>query len=104
MKALAVAALGLHWGNIMVMLYEVILWLCYGYVVAAATAAVSERRESVLWPLFQPGGNKGINMSAVPMALRVSFQPLSSQVAYHRISNIDVNTIYYSCGLSPPKW
>ena len=86
MKALAVAALGLHWGNIMVMLYEVILWLCYGYVVAAATAAVSERRESVLWPLFQPGGNKGINMSAVPMALRVSFQPLSSQVAYHRFS------------------
>ena len=44
MKALAVAALGLHWGNIMVMLYEVILWLCYGYGVAAAIAAVSERR------------------------------------------------------------
>ena len=61
--------IGATLGNIMVMLYEVILWLCYGYVVAAATAAVSERRESVLWPLFQPGGNKGINMSAVPMAL-----------------------------------
>ena len=33
----------------MVMLYEVILWLCYGYIVAAATAAVLARREAVLW-------------------------------------------------------
>ena len=47
-------------GSIIVMLYEVILWLRYGYVVAAATAAVSERRESVLWPLSQPGGNKHV--------------------------------------------
>ena len=84
MKALAVAALGLHWGNIVVVLYEVILWLCCAYVVTAATASVSGRSESVLWLLFQPRGNK--HVSAVPTALRVSFQPLSSQVAYHRFS------------------
>ena len=47
-KSLAAAALGLDWSDIMIMLCEVILWLCYGYVVAAATAAVLARREAVL--------------------------------------------------------
>ena len=42
-KALAAAALGLDWSDIMIMLCEVILWLCYSYVVAAATAAVLHR-------------------------------------------------------------
>ena len=32
MKALAAAALGLHWGSVMLMLYEVLLWVCYGYI------------------------------------------------------------------------
>ena len=32
MKALAAAALGLHWSNIMVVLYEVALWLHYSYI------------------------------------------------------------------------
>ena len=50
-KSLAAAALGLDWSDIMIMLCEVILWLCYGYVVAAATAAVLARREAVLWLL-----------------------------------------------------
>ena len=50
-KSLAAAALGLDWSDIMIMLCEVILWLCYGYVVAAATAAVFARREAVLWLL-----------------------------------------------------
>ena len=31
MKALASAESGLHWSGIMVMLYEVMLCLCYGY-------------------------------------------------------------------------
>ena len=53
MKALAAAALGLHWSNIMVM-----LWLHYGYVVAAAMAAVSARRGAVLWLWCQSGENK----------------------------------------------
>ena len=51
-KSLAAAALGLDWSDIMIMLCEVILWLCYGYVVAAATAAVLARREAVLWLSF----------------------------------------------------
>ena len=45
MKALAAISLGLHWSNIMVMLCEVVLWLHYGYFMAAATAAASARRE-----------------------------------------------------------
>ena len=42
----------------MVMLCEVMLWLCYGYVAAAATAAVSARKEAVLWPPCQPGDHR----------------------------------------------
>ena len=56
MKALA--ALGLPWSGIMVMLREIMLWLLFGYVMTAAVAAVSARREAVLWPPRQPGGNK----------------------------------------------
>ena len=44
MQVLAAAAPGLCWSDIMVMLCEVILWLHYGYVTAAASA----RREAVL--------------------------------------------------------
>ena len=32
MKALDVATLGLHWGDIMITLYDAMLQLCYGYV------------------------------------------------------------------------
>ena len=49
------AVLGLHWSDTMVTLYEVMLRLCYGYVVAAAMVAASARRETVLWLLCQPG-------------------------------------------------
>ena len=38
----------------------VLLWLCYGYVVAAAMAAASARKEVVSWLLFQPGENKRV--------------------------------------------
>ena len=34
------------------------LWLCYGYVMAAAMAALSARREVVLWLPCQLGENK----------------------------------------------
>ena len=44
-KTLAAATLGLHCSNSMIMLYKVMLWLYYAYVVAAAIAAVSARRE-----------------------------------------------------------
>ena len=55
MKALGAAAVGLHWRDIMVMLYKVMFWLhCgynYGYIMAAAMAATSVRREAVIWLL-----------------------------------------------------
>ena len=54
MEALAAAISGLHWSDIMVMLYEVLLWLCCGYLMAAASA----RREAVLRLPRQPGDNK----------------------------------------------
>ena len=47
------------WSDLMVTLYEVVLWLHYGCVMAAASA----RRETVvtvLWPPFQPGENKRV--------------------------------------------
>ena len=53
MNALAAAALGLHWSGIMVMLYKVMLWLCY--VMAAAMVVMSAKREAVLWLSCQPG-------------------------------------------------
>ena len=58
--AAAAAASGLYWSDIMVMLCEVMLWLCYGYVAAAATAAVSARKEAVLWPPCQAGETKRV--------------------------------------------
>ena len=39
------------------------LWLRFGYVVAAAVAAMSARREAVLWLPFQPGENKHVHSS-----------------------------------------
>ena len=60
MKALTAAAWGLCWSDIMIMLYEVMFWLHYGYVMAVATAAASARREAVLWLPYQPGENKGV--------------------------------------------
>ena len=59
-RALATAALGLHRSDSMVMLYEVMLWLRYGYVVAAATIAASAKTEAVSWLPCQPGENKRV--------------------------------------------
>ena len=42
MKALAAGVWGLHWGDIMVMFYEVMLWLHYNYLMV------------MLWLLCQP--------------------------------------------------
>ena len=84
MKAQAPATLGLHWSNIMVMLCEVMLWLHYGYVLV------------MLWLLCQPGerlcygyhsNQERINMSAVPVAPQIFFQPLSSHLAYPGSAN-----------------
>ena len=62
----------------MVMLHEVTFWLCYGYVMAVSMAAASTRSEAVSWLPCQPGEN----VSAVPLAPHVSFQPLSLCLAY----------------------
>ncbi|CAM9288786.1 unnamed protein product [Rangifer tarandus platyrhynchus] len=75
-KALAAAALGLHWSNTMIMFYEVLLRLHYGYILV------------MLWlPLglqHQPGervcygcraSQERINLSAIPSAPRIFFQP-----------------------------
>ena len=78
MKALAAAALGLHWSDIMGVLCELMLWLHY--------SSVTVLLWSLLWLLSQPGerlccgcraSQERINVSAVPMAPCVFFQPLS---------------------------
>ena len=87
MKALAAAALGLHWSDIMVTLHEVMLWQPYGYIMVML-------RLQLQLPC-QPGerlscgccaSQKRITVSAVSMAVRVFFQPLSLRLAYPRCS------------------
>ena len=84
MKALAAAASELHWSNIMVILYEIMLWPCYGHLMV------------MLWLLCQPGkrlcygccaSQEKIKVPVFPMAPRVFFQPLSSSLAYPGFSN-----------------
>ena len=74
MEALAAAVLKRHWSGIMVMLYEVMLWLCHGYIMVMLWL--------LLWLLLscllhQPGerlcygccaSQERINVSAVPIA------------------------------------
>ena len=82
-KARAAAALGLHWSNTMVMFYEVLLRLHYGYILV------------IFWPLLGlqhqhgervcygcHGSQERINLSAIPSAPRIFFQPLISHLAY----------------------
>ena len=71
MKALASAALGLHWRDIMVIRDCVMpmSWLHYGYVAAAALAAVPARREAELWLPCQPGENKSMCSSYGSLSL-----------------------------------
>ena len=87
MKALTAAAWGLCWSDIMIMLYEVELWLCYGCVMILLWL--------LLWLLGQPGerlcygchaSQERINESVVPTAGHIFFQPLSSRLAYHWLS------------------
>ena len=55
------------------------LWLGYGYVMAAATGTAVARREAVLWLPCQSGDS---NLSAVTVAPWVSFQALNWCLAY----------------------
>ena len=87
MKVLAATVLGLHCNDIVTMLYEVMLWLCYGYVLVMLRL--------LLWLLSQleerlcygcSASKKRINISTFPMVPQVSFQPLSWHLAYHGFS------------------
>ena len=59
------------------------LWLDYDFVMVAALAAVSARREAVLWLPCQPGENKHVCSFTAP---HIFFQPLSPRLAYHHFS------------------
>ena len=86
-KDLAAAALGLHWSTIVIMLYEAMLWLCYGCIMV------------MLWLLLllvqQPGqrlcygcraNQERRSISAVLTAPHIFFQPLSLCLAYNVFS------------------
>ena len=79
MKALAAAALEPHLSGIMVMLYEVTSWLCYGYIIVRLWLLLQLLRQPgkrLCYGCHAPQERK--NVSAVPMAPGVSFQPLNS--------------------------
>ena len=78
MKALAAAALGLHWSDIMVMLSEVMLWLHYGYVMVMLWLLLwllCQPGERLLWLPCQLGENKWVCSSYSSLSL------LASQIA-----------------------
>ena len=56
-----------------------LLWLHYDYIVAAAMAPTTARREAVLWLPCQPGENIHVCTS---YGSSISFQPLTSSLAY----------------------
>ena len=72
-KALAATAPGLRWSDIMVMLCEVMLWLCFGYIMTMLWLLLqlhaSARREAVLWLPHEPGENEHVCSSQGPLSL-----------------------------------
>ena len=52
-----------HHGDVIRGYVMAMSWLRYGYVIAAAMAAASARREAVLWLPCQPGKNKRVSSS-----------------------------------------
>ena len=79
MKALA---LGVHWSGVMVMLYEVASWLCYGYIIVRLWLLLQLLRQPGERPCYGcRATQERINVSAVSMAPGVSFQPLNSCLA-----------------------
>ena len=81
----------------MVMLYEVLLCLCHGYITV------------MLWLLCHPGerlcygcraSQERINMSAFPTASQVFFQPLSSHLSYPGFRNSEDGVNNKTTGLT----
>ena len=83
MKALAAAALGLQWSNIMVMVYEVMLWLYYSCVTVMLRLLLRllcQLGERLCYGCCASQGR--INVPAAPTVPRVLSQPLSSHLAH----------------------
>lgn len=96
-KALATTASRLHWGSIMVMLREVILWLLYAMLLLWLLCEPGERLS--WWPLCQPGENKRV--SKVPTASESS-SSLSAR-ALHNLSSTNSADILNSKTLPHEK-
>ena len=63
----------------MVIFCEAVLWLCYCYVMAVATAAESAGERLCYG---RHASQERVNVSAVPVAPHVFLQPRSSSFAY----------------------
>ena len=85
-ESLAAAALGLQWSNIMVMLYEVTLWLCYGCVVVRLWLLLLLLRQQETGCYGCRASQERTNVSAVLTVPQVFFQPLSSWLVYSGFS------------------
>lgn len=87
-KALAVAALGLHWSHSMFYVtwgyILAVLWLHYGYIVAAATALVSARMETVLWLPCHPGENEHVCSSCCSLSLLAASRPVPAYPGFSK--------------------
>ena len=68
-KALAITASRLHWGSIMIMLCEVILWLLYAVLWLLLWLLCEPGERLCLWPLCQPGENKRVCSSYSSLSL-----------------------------------
>ena len=94
MKALAAAALGLHWSGLMIMLYEVMLWLVYRYGCCinqergSIMAAVPARREEMCLHFLRllPSSS---SLLACPLSTLGSANSVNKKIisAVRRISN-----------------
>ena len=73
------ATLGRHHDYIIWCYVTALLWLCSGYVVAAVMAVCNPGERLCCG---YSASQERINISAVPMAPRVSFQPLNSCFTY----------------------
>ena len=64
-EALAATTLGLHWSNIVIMLYELMVWLCYGYFMVML--------QLLLWLLHQSGERLCYGAGASPERINLQF-------------------------------
>ena len=88
MKALATAALGLHWSNTTVMLSEVMLWPCHCYLTVMLWLLLQLLHQPAERPCYGCcASQERISVSAVPMAFE-SFSSLSA----HALPTLSLGT------------